>query len=339
MSLVVCIVMSFHSIWLSVLVLYPADQIFASSLHLLSLACFCCSKYHSTFLFPILSSFIHILCLQLHLSLHHLPIQLLLLYTFPSSSLRTTWELVLSLSSWSNLPMQLLYFLLVLFSFFYSKGPILRSLLTCLSCLVASFPLPSFSLDLTFLLYILSFFILFQNTHPSWIVFLSFFLSLFQNTLSLLKQTMLCVMMVTIIMLIAMNMKSATHNTLIANLILLGSYLVLFALHGYVSMKGNVFGYSEEQMQELRQVLHFLSKEGIHQYYVNHQNLCYNEESLYYHLIGLPYEYILLTPFDMKMTCGEEQAYYDQIQTMDSTYLLKVFESIHNSFSLYHIVH
>ena len=339
LSFLFCILMSFHPIWLSVCVLYPVDKIVISSMHILSFVCICLSKYHPSIIFPILSAVIHLICLNWDIPLTHLPLQNILIHLYSLSSSQTLlWDTLIILSCWKSIYLQLLFLILSLFVIFFGSTKSHLSVTVFCFCLLTSihsFCLPS--IDLEFIIYSISFLILFQTTKLSWHLVVFSVVSLFQPSYSVIKQSVLFSMIFSVFISIGRSCFMEDRAAKTANVIILVSYVVLFGAFFTSLMNVTVLSYSDELLREVNQVIRFIANQNI-SYYVNHKTLCFDEEELYYYLLGLPYEYILLTPFERAMGCRDKIGFYERIGNSDSTYLSNVFTSTNHSFKVYHIV-
>lgn len=343
LSVVSCIVVVFHSLPLSIITKYPYDGFICMIAQISSLVAILFSKTSSSLLPPVISATIHVILIHYGYGDESLLSQHLLLYLceVPSKYI-AVWEIVISVCIWRWIPLHIISLMVILWFMIMKNHSHLISIYSFIitTVITTGSLYTTVSLRLSNVILLLGFLIILQYSHPSWNWILFFMTLIPQSDLSLLNVVGVSISVMVVSGLLFRNaVTSKVIPVVIADFIILLSFniLVIGLLYSLMPER-RLFGLSERLYEEYSEMITYLSQHGIWNYYLNNEDLCFNEEDLYYYIMGLPYEYILITPFDKKIICSDIQPFYSSLHENDCSYLSKVFVSSYKSFQLYHIV-
>lgn len=343
LSVMTCIVVVFHPLPLSIVVKYPYDDFITMIAQISSLIGILLSKTCSSILPPIFSATVHVILIHCgyadeHLLSHHL---LLYLVEVPSKYI-AIWEIVISICIWKWIPLHIISLILILWLTIMKNQFHLISVYSFAITIMITIDslYTTMSLRLSNVILLLGFLTILQYSHPTWNWILLFLTMIPQSELSLLNVVALNVSVMVVSGLLFRNaVTSKAVPVVVANLIIFLSFSILvIGLLYSLTPERRLFGMSERLYDEFSEMISYLNHHGISNYYLNNDDLCFNEEGLYYYMLGLSYEYILITPFDKEIICSSIQPFYASLHEKDCGYLTKVFVSSYQSFQLYHIV-
>lgn len=336
-----CFLISFYPIWLLLIIQYPLDKSISFYCVFLSVMCILLSKDYPSILLPILSGILNVFLVQVGIGNESLLSQYILIriIQLPSISINI-WDILISVCVWKNPYLQVLCLCIVLISLYYKQIQKGIPFLSLFACIVTSISSMSFHIDFDVILKCILFIMILQIQKPSWLNLLLFLSCIFQSRYSFISIvfTVINIMEMARILLSNCHFNKTPIPVLIANTIILICLFLLFSIYlASYSFEETLFEMSSDVYQEMKEMVLFLQSNQIYSFYVNHEDICYSEEDLYYYLLGLPYDYLLITPFDKRIHCKEIATYAQLIDKVPS-YLVKLFSSRNQSFILYHIV-
>ena len=332
LSLLLTCLLPFHPIFLSILVCYPLKQTTSFILQTLSLYCSLLSE--NSLFFSLASSLFCIANGKMNLSNSYLLSHSLLL-SLPhrtSSLFMSIWELVMLVFLWDHSLIQLLALLIAIACYYYSMNSqnSQNSLSTLLPRLAITFVslqacFQYTQLNITIILSTISFFILLQIRYPASSPLLLLLVSTLPLTTYSFSHTIVfSSVVITIIFTLGQNcIHHHRISSLLANFILLVSFLVLVTIYLYSSLSAaSRLGIRDNILwKETTEISRFLfhSNQTKNVYlsavFMNEEALCLTEEELYYYFLGHSYQYILKSPFDLPFSCPESNDLFHNLHT------------------------
>ena len=336
-----CFLISFYSIWLLLIIQYPLDKSISFYCVFLSVMCILLSKEYPSILFLILSGILNVFLVQVGIGNESLLSQYIFIriIQLPSISINI-WDILISVCIWKNPYLQVLCLSIVLLSLYYKQIQKGIPYLSLIACLITSTCSMSFHIDFDVILKCILIIMVIQIQKPSWLNLLLFLSCIFQSRYSFISIVFTVINIIEIIRILFSNchFNKTPIPVLIANSIILICLFLLFSIYlTSYSSEETLFEMSSDLYQEMKEMVIFLQNNQISSFYVNHKDICYSEEDLYYYLLGLPYNYILITPFDKRINC-KEMPIYAQLLDKVPSYLVKLYSSKNQSFILYHFV-